>query len=89
MDNGIHSSKSEYKKDTLGTQFLKSCLGKVIILVALIAILLIVAKFTVPSDKEMTYGTLDGICQCIEKSHGVPGDKSDDIVRNGIATFSH
>ena len=89
MDNGIHSSKSEYKKDTLGTQFLKSCLGKVVILVALIAILLIVAKFTVPSDNEMTYGTLDGICQCIEKSHGVPGDKSDDIVRNGIATFSH
>ena len=89
MDNGIHSSKSEYKKDTLGTQFLKSCLGKIIILVALIAILLIVAKFTVPSDKEMAYGTLDGICQCIEKSHGVPGDKSDDIVRNGIATFSH
>ena len=38
MDNGIHSSKSEYKKDTLGTQFFKSCQGKIIILVALIAI---------------------------------------------------
>ena len=90
MDNGIQSTtKSEYHKDTLGSQFLKSCLGKIIILVAIIAIILVVAKLTVPSDEEMKFGTLDGVCQCIEKSHGVPGDKSDDIVRNGIATFSH
>ena len=58
-------------------------------LVAVILLLLLAAKMTIPSDEQMMYGTLDGVCQCIQKSHGVPGDKSDDIVRNTIASVSH
>ena len=89
MNNGIQSHKSEYHKETLAAEIKKSCLAKVVMLVAVILLLLLSAKLTVPSDEQMMFGTLDGVCQCIQKSHGVPGDKSDDIVRNGIAAVSH
>ena len=85
----MQTNKSEYKKESLASEFMRSCLGKIIMLVAVILLLLLAAKKTIPSDESMMYGTLDGVCQCIEESHGVPGDKSDDIVRNGIATVSH
>jgi hypothetical protein len=89
MNNGIQTNKSEYHKETLAAEIKKSCLAKVIMLVAVILLLMLSAKLTIPSDEQMMYGTLDGVCQCIQDSHGVPGDKSDDIVRNGIATVSH
>lgn len=89
MNNGIQSNKSEYHKETLAAEIKKSCLAKVIMLVAVMLLLMLSAKLTIPSDEQMMYGTLDGVCQCIQDSHGVPGDKSDDIVRNGIATVSH
>ena len=89
MNNGIQTNKSEYHKETLAAEIKKSCLAKVIMLVAVMLLLMLSAKLTIPSDKQMMYGTLDGVCQCIQDSHGVPGDKSDDIVRNGIATVSH
>ena len=89
MNNGIQTNKSEYHKETLAAEIKKSCLAKVIMLVAVMLLLMLSAKLTIPSDEQMMYGTLDGVCQCIQDSHGVPGDKSDDIVRNGIATMSH
>ena len=89
MNSEMQTNKSEYRKETLASEFMRSCLGKLLMLVAVILLLLLAAKMTIPSDESMMYGTLDGICQCIEESHGVPGDKSDDIVRNGIATVSH
>ncbi|MGM9779080.1 MAG: hypothetical protein ACI3ZD_12240 [Prevotella sp.] len=89
MNNGIQTNKSEYHKETLAAEIKKSCLAKVIMLVAVILLFMLAAKLTIPSDEQMMYGTLDGVCQCIQDSHGVPGDKSDDIVRNGIATISH
>ena len=89
MNNGIQTNKSEYHKETLAAEIKKSCLAKVIMLVAVMMLLMLSAKLTIPSDEQMMYGTLDGVCQCIQDSHGVPGDKSDDIVRNGIATVSH
>ena len=89
MNNGIQTNKSEYHKETLAAEIKKSCLAKVIMLVAVMLLLMLSAKLTIPSDEQMMYGTLDGVCQCIQDSHGVPGDKSDDIVRNGIATVSH
>lgn len=89
MNNGIQTNKSEYHKETLAAEIKKSCLTKVIMLVAVMLLLMLSAKLTIPSDEQMMYGTLDGVCQCIQDSHGVPGDKSDDIVRNGIATVSH
>ena len=89
MNNGIQTNKSEYHKETLAAEIKKSCLAKVIMLGAVMLLLMLSAKLTIPSDEQMMYGTLDGVCQCIQDSHGVPGDKSDDIVRNGIATVSH
>ena len=89
MNNGMQTNKSEYHKDTLASELRKICLSKLIMLVAVILLLLLAAKMTIPSDDQMMYGTLDGVCQCIQKSHGVPGDKSDDIVRNTIASVSH
>ena len=67
MNNGMQTNKSEYHKDTLASELKKSCLSKVILLVAVILLLLLAAKMTIPSDDQMMYGTLDGICQCIQK----------------------
>ena len=89
MNTGMQTNKSEYHKDTLASELRNSCFSKLIMLVAVILLLLLAAKMTVPSDDQMMYGTLDCVCQCIQKSHGVPGDKSDDIVRNTIASVSH
>ena len=85
MNNGMQTNKSEYHKDTLASELKKSCLSKVILLVAVILLLLLAAKMTIPSDDQMMYGTLDGICECRQKSHGVAGDKADEIVRDAIA----
>lgn len=85
----MQSNRSEYQKESLASQFVRSCFGKIVILLAFIALMLILAKMTIPSDERMEFGTLDGVYQCIVESHGVPGDKSDDIVRNTIATLSH
>jgi len=89
MNNEMQSNKGGLAKDSLATQFVRSCFGKIVILIAFIALVLIFAKMTIPSDEKMEFGTFDGVYHCIVESHGVPGDKSDDIVRNTIATFSH
>ena len=88
-DINSNSSKSEYKKESISTQFLRSCLGKIIVLAIILIVLLTTARLTVPNESKMIWGTLDGVYQCIVESHGVAGDMSDDFVRNAIATFSH
>ncbi|MDY3848192.1 MAG: hypothetical protein SOZ58_07735 [Prevotella sp.] len=85
----IQTNKSEYKKQSLVSEFFRSCLGKTIIMVVAMGVILLVANITVPQEKQMMEGTLNGVYKCIKESHGHEGDASDDIVRNGIATFDH
>lgn len=82
------TSKGTYKKENFTQQFVRSCFGKIVILVVIFAVFAIIAHMTVPSEDKMIRETTDNVAQCIESSHGVPGDKSDDFVINLTATFS-
>lgn len=82
------TSRGKYQKESILQQFVGSCFGKMVILVVIIVVLAIIARYTVPSDKKMMSETVDNIAQCIEVSKGVAGDKADDFVNNLTATFT-
>lgn len=82
------TSKGKYAKESFFQQFTRSCFGKMVILIAVIVVLVIIARLTVPSEEKMVKETWDNVAQCIEASHGVAGDKSDDFVNNLSATFT-
>lgn len=82
------NNRGTYKKESLGQMFIHSCLGQFIILVGVMVVLLIVAYFTVPTDKTMKARMAHGIRLCIEENAIAKSDKIDDAVRNMTAIFS-
>lgn len=77
------SNDSTYRtKESMGKMFLHSCLGKIIILVAVILVLFIIAIISKPSQQEMETEMTDNIMQCIEANDSIEGDIIDDYVNN-------
>ena len=74
--------------ESMGKAFMHSCLGKLIIFVAFILVVLIIAYFTTPTEKEMTVDMEDNIMQCLEANDSIKGDPIDDYVTNLGAIFS-
>ena len=68
--------------ESVGKAFLHSCLGKLLILTGLIIILLIIAYFTTPTEKEMMMEMEDNIMQCLEENDSIKGDAIDDYVND-------
>jgi hypothetical protein len=68
--------------------FYHSCLGKIIILALVVAILLILAVLTKPSKKTMIAETTDGILECIEDNDSIKGDRIDDYMANIAHVFT-
>ncbi len=81
-------NRDTYKKETLFQEFYHSCLGKIIILIAIFFILFIVAIFTVPSEQEMQDQTFDNIHQCLQDNDGRNNDEIDENFANVVRTFS-
>ncbi|MGM9699705.1 MAG: hypothetical protein ACI3Y0_13855 [Prevotella sp.] len=77
------------KKQPWVDLFLRSCLGKIIIIVILTGLVLLAAMYTVPSKAKMEQELTDDIQQCIEECQGNAADVSDDIVRNTMSIFTH
>ena len=72
-----------YKSDdTVKDAFLHSCLGKLVILAGFVVILLLIAYFTAPSEKEMTTNMEDNVMQCLQENDSIQGDPIDDYVNN-------
>ena len=69
-------------QETLGSQFLHSCLGKLFILGAFVGVLLVIALFTVPDEETMMAEMDDNIRQCIEANDSIKTDWIDDAVNN-------
>ena len=67
---------------SLTQEFMHSCLGKLIILAAVICALLVVAYFTVPDEEKMTTEMTDNIFQCIEANDSIKTDWIDDAINN-------
>jgi hypothetical protein len=70
------------KKETASQAFTHSCLGKLIILAAIAAVLLLIAHLTVPDEQAMRKEMDDNIRQCIEANDSIQGDWLDDAINN-------
>ena len=81
--------KKQFAKKSYVDLFLRSCLGRFIIIGILTAIVLFVAKATVPSKAKMESEMNDDIIQCIQECQAKFADGSDDLVRNTMSVFTH
>ena len=81
--------KKQFAKKSYVDLFLRSCLGRFIIIGILTAIVLFVAKATVPSKAKMEAEMNDDIIQCIQECQAKFADGSDDLVRNTMSVFTH
>lgn len=68
--------------ESMGKAFTHSCLGKLIILLAILIVLTIIAALTVPTEQQMTDEINDDILECIEANDSIKGDAIDDYVHN-------
>ncbi|MBO4430108.1 MAG: hypothetical protein J5790_02070, partial [Bacteroidaceae bacterium] len=78
-NNRINYSGSN---ESITQAFSHSCLGKLLIAAAVLVVLLIIAYFTAPNEKEMRDEINDDIMQCMEMNDSIRGDKIDDYVHN-------
>ncbi len=69
-------------QESLGKQFLHSCLGKIIIFFAIIAGMLVIAHLTIPDEESMMANMDDNIRQCIETNDSIKTDWIDDAINN-------
>ena len=83
------TNRGSYKKQSMAQQFVHSCLGKVIILIAACILLFIIALFTVPSDNQMKWQMEDNIRECLQDNDSIHGDKIDEAFSNVRRIFTH
>jgi len=83
------SDRGSYRKrDSLFKEFRQSCLGRLIISVAILAILSLVAWLTKPSEETMRKEMGDNILEWIQQNDSLNTDWIDDAVSNAGFTFT-
>lgn len=85
-NNRINYSGSN---ESVAKAFSHSCLGKLLIAAVVLVVLLIIAYFTAPTEKEMRDEINDDIMQCMEMNDSIRGDQIDDTVNNIGFIFTH
>ena len=83
------NDKGQYQNNGVADLFLRSCLGKIVIVAVTTGLILLIASTTVPSKAKMEEEMNDNIQQCINECQGKATDGTDDLVRNAISTFTH
>jgi hypothetical protein len=76
------------KQETVGQAFSHSCLGRLVIMAAIMLAIVALAIMSKPSEKEMETETIDNIMQCIQANDSIRGDKIDDTVNNLTNAFT-
>lgn len=76
------------KQETVGQAFSHSCLGRLVIMAAIMLAIVVLAIMSKPSEKEMEKETIDNIMQCIQANDSIRGDKIDDTVNNLTNAFT-
>lgn len=76
------------KQETVGQAFSHSCLGRLVIMAAIMLAIVALAIMSKPSEKEMEKETIDNIMQCIQANDSIRGDKIDDTVNNLTNAFT-
>ena len=69
-------------KESLLAEFQHSCLGRVVISAAILAVIAIIAIITCPSEETMYEEMNDNIRQCIEEKDSLAIDWIDDAINN-------
>lgn len=81
-------NSDSYKKPSLMQEFYHSCLGKIVILLAVLLGLYIFALITVPSKQLMFVETLDNIHECLQENDSIKADEIDEFINNISRTIS-
>ena len=77
------SDRGSYRThENLFSMFYHTCLGKLVILAAILGVLAVIAHLTRPSEQKMRAEMLDNIRQCIESPDSLHTDAIDDAVAN-------
>ena len=78
-----------HAKESITHSFTHSCLGRLVIFGAVMAVILFIAHLTVPDEKTMTEEMEDNIRQCIMANDSLQTDWIDDAINNVGYTFTH
>ena len=79
----MYNERDSYRaRQSVFSQFVNSCMGRIIILAAILAILAILAALTCPSEQKMQEEMTDNIRQCIEANDSIHTDWIDDAINN-------
>lgn len=82
-------AKNSYRtKQSVAQEFYHSCLGRIVILIAILLVLFVVAVITVPSEAKMQSEMMDDILECIHDNDSIKGDGIDDTIANFGRIFS-
>ena len=81
-------NRDTYKKETLFQEFYHSCLGKIIILGAILLVLFVIAVITVPTDDTMRREAMDSVHQCLQDNDETSNDELEEDFANVSRTLS-
>lgn len=84
-DNQNQSFKT---KQNLMQEFFHSCFGKILILFAVFALLMLIALFSRPSKEQVTLEMQDNIRECLQENDSIRRDGVDDAVNNFFNIFT-
>ncbi len=83
------SNRGDYRtRESLFSSFMNSCLGRIITLVVIMAILALIAYITCPTEQYVKEEMEDNIRQCIENNDGKKMDGIDNALANVGYMFS-
>lgn len=79
----MYYNRDSYRThQSIFSQFKNSCLGRIVILAVILAILALIAFITCPSEEKMRTEMTDNIRECIEARDSINADWIDDAVNN-------
>ena len=82
-------AKNSYRtQQSVAQEFYHSCLGRIVILIAILLVLFVIAVITVPSEAKMQSEMMDDILECIHDNDSIKGDGIDDTIANFGRIFS-
>ena len=82
-------AKNTYRtQQSVAQEFYHSCLGRIVILIAILLVLFVIAVITVPSEAKMQSEMMDDILECIHDNDSIKGDGIDDTIANFGRIFS-
>ena len=76
-------AKNSYRtQQSVAQEFYHSCLGRIVILIAILLVLFVIAVITVPSEAKIQSEMMDDILECIHDNDSIKGDGIDDTIAN-------